>query len=294
MEKGKVVKLETKERLFEKVQTYIESIERFLEERDKAVPLLLKALKHADNETKHEIVLLLGSFAKQEVAWPLYQMIIDPNEDEEIRNIASIQLSVIFPFLKQPQVLIDRLQEDLKSRDPGLRRHAAFALGWEGNTQAAIPLIELLYDSDIEVQQTAVNALSNLRDDRIIWLMLERLEHGPLEQKRCILFNLWRFYSKQKEVISVYLKYLDHEDPDLRFDALVLLGSVVQIGEYIGVYRRCLRDKDTRIRALALRELGEAGREDLLEFRGEIKDMLSDAHMEVKQAAIKILKKLER
>lgn len=63
-------------------------------------------------------------------------------------------------------------------------------MGWEGNTQAAIPLIELLYDSDIRVQQTAVNALSNLRDDRILSLMLERLEHGPLEQKRCILFNL--------------------------------------------------------------------------------------------------------
>jgi len=55
-----------------------------------------------------------------------------------------------------------------------------------------------------------------------------------------------------------------------------------------------LRDKDPRIRALALRELGEASREDLLGFRGEIKDMLSDAHMEVKQAAIKILNKLER
>ena len=59
-------------------------------------------------------------------------------------------------------------------------------------------------------------------------LMLERLEHGPFKQKRCILLNLWRFYSKQKEVISVYLKYLDHEDVDLRFDALVLLGSVTE------------------------------------------------------------------
>ncbi|MBW1675974.1 MAG: HEAT repeat domain-containing protein [Deltaproteobacteria bacterium] len=46
--------------------------------------------------------------------------------------------------------------------------HAAFVLGWEGNARAAIPLIELLYDSDIRVQQTVVNALSNLRDDRIL------------------------------------------------------------------------------------------------------------------------------
>ncbi|HUU80073.1 MAG TPA: HEAT repeat domain-containing protein [Acidobacteriota bacterium] len=170
--------------------------------------------------------------------------------------------------------------------------HAAFALGWQGNGQAAIPLIELLYDSDIDVQQTAVNALSNLRDDRVLSLMLERLEHGPLEQKRCILFNLWRFYSKQKEVIPVYLKYLDHQDVNLRLDALVLLGLITETREYIPVYRNCLRDEDPYVRALALKRLGELSRQDLLKLKEEIKPMLSDPHMKVKQAALNILKKL--
>jgi vesicle coat complex subunit len=67
---------------------------------------------------------------------------------------------------------------------------------------------------------------------------------------------------------------------------------MVEIEGYIPVYRRCLRDKDPRIRALALRELGEVSREDLLGLRNEIKDMLSDSHMEIKQAALKILKRL--
>ncbi len=263
-----------------------------MEERDKAVPLLLKALKHANHELKHEIIFLLGNFAKQEVAWPLYQMITDPDEDEEIRHFASIQLSVISPFLKDPQPLTDRLLEDLKSPDPELRLHAGFALGWEGNTQAAIPLIELLYDSDIRIQQTAVNALSNLRDDRILSLMLERLEHGPLEQKRCILLNLWRFYSKRDEVISVYLKHLNHAEADLRFDALVLLGLATETREHISVYRKCLSDKDPRIRALALKDLDELSSEELLGFKEEIQDMLSDPDMKVKKAAIKLSKKL--
>jgi len=288
----KVIDFESKEHLFKKVESYIESIELFLEEQDKAVPLFLKALKYADQELKHEIILLLGSWAKQEVAWPLYEILADTKENKDIRNSASIELSVIFPFLKEPQPLLDRLLEDLKSPDAKLRIYAAFALGWEGNTQAAIPLIELLYDSDIRVQQTAVNALSNMRDDRIFSLMLERLEHGPFEQKRCILLNLWRFYSKHKEVISVYLKYLNHEDADLRFNALVLLGSITEAKDYVSVYRRCLRDKDTRIRALALRELNEVNREDLLGFKEEIEEMLSEPDMKVKQAAINILKRL--
>jgi len=288
----KIIDFESREHLFKKVESYIESIELFLEEQDKAVPLLLKALKYADQELKHEIILLLGSWAKQEVAWPLYEILTDTKENKDIRNSASIELSVIFPFLKEPQPLLDRLLEDLKSPHAELRIYAAFALGWEGNTQAAIPLIELLYDSDIRVQQTAVNALSNMRDDRIFSLMLERLEHGPFEQKRCILLNLWRFYSKHKEVISVYLTYLNHENADLRFNALVLLGSITEAKDYVSVYRRCLKDKNIRIRALALRELNEANREDLLGFKDEIEEMLSEPDMKVKQAAINILKRL--
>lgn len=293
MKKGKVITFEPKERLFKKANSYIESLELFLEEHDKAVPLLLKALKYANDELKQEIIMLLGSFAKQEVAQPLYQIIADPNENEEIRHSASIQLSVIFSFLPDPQPLIDHLLEDLKSPDPKLRVYASFALGWEGNIQAAIPLIQLLYDSDIDVQTTAVNALSNLRDDRIFDLMVERMENGPREQKRCILFNLWRFYSKQKEVISVYLNYLDHEDPELRFDALVLLRSVTETDDYVPAYRKCLRDTNPRIRALALKELNEASKDKLLGLKKEIEAMLSDPDMEVKQAAVKILAKLK-
>jgi HEAT repeat protein len=292
MNKNKIINFEPRERLIEKAGSYIDSVELFLEERGKAVPLLLKALKHADRKLKREIIFLLGSFAKQEVAWPLYQMMVNPHESEESRREASIQLSVISPFLKDPQPLIDRLLEGLKSADPELRLNAAFALGWEGNDQVVIPLIELLYDPDINVQQTAVSALSNLRDDRIIGLMLERLEHGPLEQKRSILLNLWRFYSKRDEVVSIYLKYLDHENSDLRFDALVLLSLVTDASEHVRVFRNCLRDQNSRVRALALKKLYEISREVLLGFKDEIEGMLSDPDMKVKQEAIKILKKI--
>ena len=292
MNKNKVITFEPRDRLLKKAGSYIESIELFLEERDKAVPLLLKALKFADHNIKQKIILLLGDFAKEEVAWPLYRLIIDPKEDREVRRSATIQLSIIFPFLKEPQPLIDHLLGDLKSPDAELRSNAAFALGWEGNITVAIPLIDLLYDSDIHVQQTAVNSLCNLKDDRIFNLMVERLEHGPLEQKRCILYNIWRFPSRRKEAVSVYLRYLEHEDIDLRFDALVLLGSVSEVRKHIPAYRRCLNDEDPRTRALALKRLYEVDREYLLVFKEEIEYMLSDPYIEVEQAAIKILKKI--
>jgi len=288
----KIINFEPQERLLEKAQKYIDDVALFVDDKKNAVPLLLRALKLADRRLKHKILLMLGGFAKQEIAWPLYQMMTDPAEDEDVRHDASIQLSVTLPFLKDSQKLIDCLLEDLKRSDTEIRVNAAFALGWEGNSQAAIPLIELLYDPDIQVQQTAVNALSNLRDDRILNLLLERLAHGPREQKRTILFNLWRFYSKREEVTAVYLKYLEHEDEGLRFDALVLLGSVIETVDHIDVYRKCLKDPEPRIRELALKNLAELEAADLAGLETDIRHLMSDPEMKVKQAAVKALKRM--
>ncbi len=291
MKKNSVIEFEPRERFLEKARRYVDSPELFLQEWEQATSLLLKVLKYADRDLKLEIMLLLGSFAKQEVAWPLYEILSDKAEHEETRHDAAIQLSVIGPFLKDPQSLTERLLKDMESPDTELRLHATFAVGWEGNTQAAIPLIERLYDSDTRVQQTAVNALCNLRDERILKLLLERLEHAPLMQKRTILFNLWRFYSKQEEVIDVYLRYLDHEDPEMRLDALVLLGQVSEVSMYLEVYRKCLKDTSARVRELALRRLADEGGDSVLQLREEIKALIDDPNMEVKRAALHLLKR---
>lgn len=291
MKKNRVIEFDPRERVLEKAKKYVESVELFFEESEQAIPLLLRALKHADRELKREIMLVLGSFAKEEVVWPLYDMMTDPLENEEVRHDAAIQLSVIGPFLKDPQPLIDRLLNEIKSADAERRLHATFAMGWEGNSQTAISLIERLYDSDLRVQQAAVNALCNLRDDRILDLLSDRLDHGPLEQKRTILFNLWRFYAKSEEVTEVYLKYLEHEDPQLRFDALVCLRPITEVRKHLEVYRKCLKDKDSRIRELALKRLAEETGESVLEsLRAEIEALLNDPNMKIKKAALKILR----
>ncbi len=289
---NRVIQFEPRERVLAKAKKYIESVELFFEERDQAFPVLLRALKHADRDLKWEIMCVLGTLAKEEVVWPLYQMMVDPSEKDEVRHDAALQLSVIGPFLKDPKPLADRLLEEIEISDPERRLHATFALGWRGHFPAAISLIERLYDSDLRVQQAAVNALCNLRDDRILGLLLDRLDHGPIEQKRTILFNLWRFYSKKEEVTKVYLKFLDHENAELRFDALVCLRPMAQIPGYLEVYRKCLKDSDGRIRGLALKRLSEEGKQkDLESLKGEIGAFLNDPDMSNKEAALKIIRR---
>jgi len=292
MKKNRVIKFDSKERILKKARSYVESVETFFDESEQAISLLLKAMKLADRDLKREIMLLLGSFAKDAVVWPLYDLMTNPSESEEIRHDAAIQLSVIGPLLKNSQGLVDRLLQEIGSTDAQRRLHATFAIGWEGNFQAATSLIERLFDNDSEVQQTAVNALCNLRDDRILDLLLDRLNHGPFEQKRIILFNLWRFYSKREKVTQVYIKCLQHEDPELRFNALVCLGPITEVRNHVDVYRKCLKDPDGRIRELALKRLAEEPTESVLEsLRAEIKPLLDDPDMKVKRAAVKVFSK---
>jgi HEAT repeat protein len=293
MNKNRVIEFDSKRRILERAKKYVESVELFLDEGDQAVSLMLRALKHADGELKREIMFVLGTFAKEKVIWPLFEMMIDASENDEFRNDAAIQLSVIGPLLTDPQLLIDRLLEEIQSPDIERRLHATFAIGWRGNDRAALPLIERLYDDDGRVQESAVNALCNLRDDKILHLLVDRLEHGPMQQKRIILFNLWRFSSKKEEVTEIYRKYLDHESSELRFDALVCLGRVTDVRQYVKIYRKCLRDKDERVRELALKRLADEGGESILQsFRAEIQTLLDAPEVKVKKAALQALKKL--
>ena len=292
MKKHQVIELEPKARILDRARKYIASVESFLDDGDRAVSLLLRAMKHADKDLKREIILVLGSFAKEECVWPLYDMMTDSSENEDVRHDAAIQLSVIGPLLKDAQPLVDRLLKEIESSEADRRLHATFAIGWKGNFHAATSLIGRLYDTDTRVQQTAVNALCNLRDDRILDLLLDRLEHGPSEQKSTILFNLWRFDSKGERVKEVYLKCLEHEEPDIRFDALVCLGPITETRDYPDVYRKCLKDKDDRIRELALKRLAEEAGASVLELlRAEIEGLLHDPNMKVKKAALQILRK---
>ena len=292
MKNGKLIQFDSRKQLLARARLYVDSIETFFEEEQTAIPLLLRALKCADAELKCEIILLLGGFAKEQVVWPLYRMMTDDKEVDVVRHDAAIQLSVTLAHVRDPEPIVDCLLADLRCDDSELRANAAFALGWEGNTRAATALIERLFDADPMVQQSAVNALANLRDDYIFSLLLDRLEHGPTEQKRSILFNLWRFESKRDIVEAVYLKYLRHEQIELRYDALILLGSLAEPEDYVEVYLECLQDDAARLRALALERLKEVDKNLLRPWRAKIEPLLHDTDNYVKQAAVVVLNQL--
>ena len=52
MKKNRVVKFDSKERILKAAKNYVESVDTFVDESDRAIPLLLKAMKLADAEMK--------------------------------------------------------------------------------------------------------------------------------------------------------------------------------------------------------------------------------------------------
>jgi HEAT repeat protein len=285
-----IVPFDSGERLLTQAKKYISDPGLIIAEKDRAIPLLLRTLKLGELKLRQEIILLLGSFAKEDVYWPLHEIMCDPEEPDELRDQAALYLSVIGPFLDDPHALIRKLIADLKNSDTNVKVRAILALGWEGNMGAALSLIECLYDLDEEIQEVAVSALCNLKDSRVIGLLFDRMRHCSLDQKRAILFNLWRFKDKQKEITEIYRTELEQGEPSLRLDILILLGQLNNHMSHEELYRSFLKDPNPKIRALALERLG-AMRSIELEH---VLPFLDDPAMEVKRTAISIVQSYKK
>lgn len=253
----RVIAFDPGERRMAAVREYLAEPERFLADQDRAVRLLLRAYGAADNAGKRDIIRLLGGTPRPEVGRALYEMLCDSAATEAVRLAAAVQLCVTLPLLADPGALVEGLLADLRRDSAARRRFAALALGWEGNQRAALALIELLYDPDPEVQQAAVHALANLEDDRVLSLLEDRLIHAQREQQKTILFNLWRFDARRRQVGAIYRRFLDHPDAELRHDALELLALVAEPDLLQNARCHALGDASARVRLLALKGLAE-------------------------------------
>ncbi len=281
-----VIPFDSNQRLLEQARQYVENPGRILKEREKAVSILLRALKAGDLALRKELIMLLGSVAKEEIYWPLYEIMKDETEPEEFRDQAAIHLAVIGPFLDDPQSLNRKLISDIASEDADLKARAIMAVGWEGNLAAVLPLMECMYEPDSEIQELAVSALCNLKDSRLMGLLADRIKSCSLDQKRAILFNLWRFKDKEDEVAAIYKAELESGDSVLRLDILMLLGQLDIRPENEELYRQLLKDESAEVRAMALERLAEL---DCLETE-DVLPFLDDCSMKVKRMALMILR----
>lgn len=286
---AKIIEFKPKELNLKKLREYADNLDLFFEENEKAVSILQEYFKYADDALKIKVVLLLGSFAKERSGEFCYRTAMDKKEDEMVRDAAALQLGHLLRNTNDREELVERLLNDVGSKEKDRRIYAVRALGFEGNHEAALPLLGLLYDPDTVIQQCAVNAISNLRDPNVVTILKDQLKSASKEKTMTILFNLWRFEGRRKEIIPIYLKYVQGKDLDLRFHALLLLGYIADVEEHLDVYSGLIQDRDKRVRRIVAEKLGESGKK---EVKTLLSRMVDDEDMEVKRAAVKALKNL--
>jgi hypothetical protein len=256
---------------------------------DQAVLLMRRAFRRAPAAMKIPILLLLGTSRRPSAADTLHTIMIDASQNEEVRRFAAVQLCALGPGLEIEPLLKARLTEELSSSQPQRRANAAIALGWEGHLDCVLDLLAVLYDPDPDVQEAAVEALTNLGDARIVAPFLERLQTAPVTQQKVILFNLERFAGADGRVAATYSSYLSHPDPELRLDALSLLMRVSSFKEQMHSCAACLKDTSFAVRALALDHLHHQAPNILAPLVPQIEALTADPYEEIRKRARALL-----
>jgi HEAT repeat protein len=289
MDKNKIIAFPDQDRALQLVGTWLAHPGELAETDDQAVLLLRRAFKRAPDAMKMGMLLLLGASRRPSAADTLYAIMIDANQSEEVRRFAAVQLCALGPGLEIETVLVAHLTEELSSPQPQRRANAAIALGWEGHLDCVLDLLEVLYDLDPEVQEAAVEALTNLGDARIVAPFIERLQTAPVAQQKVILYHLKRFAGADGRVAATYLNYLSHPNPELRLDALSLLTRVSSIDEHMDGCLACLKDTEPAVRALALDHLLHQKPDTIATLGPQIEALTTDPYAEIRRRAATLL-----
>ena len=291
---AKVILLQPRLRLLERARSYVDSPHLFAENKERAVRELIKVLPVADPSLRHKIMILLAGYAKDQAVQPLYDIMKDEDQLPRTRHYAAVQLCAVIPFVENCQGIVSFLEQDLVSPDHNLRRYATTAMGWQCNNPGFMLLAQRLYDEDLGVRLAAVNSLCNCGDTKALPLLLEKLEQAPLEEKRAILFNLWRLERPELQLTHIYKKYITDKAPELRLAALALLTFSSRSQDTTLLVKPCLSDTDHRVRRLALERLMDCGAGAVCCVKEDIRKLLNDSNMDIKRAALRALKILEQ
>ncbi|BBO90468.1 hypothetical protein DSCOOX_36480 [Desulfosarcina ovata subsp. ovata] len=288
MKKATLIPFDRSHRLLDKVRGYLEDMESFLSDPESGIAILLEALPHADTPLLIKIIPLLGYAGKDRVLWPLYDLVVGGATDEQIRAAAAVQLGLAASLSRDVLSLNAALINMLDHSAPSIRIACALALGWEGNHPAVSALIHHFDDLDRDVQAAVVSAMVSVGDGYVFEFLTTRLQVGLMEEKRSILLHLWRFAEKFPDVESVYIENMGDIPMELRVDGLTGLGMLPLTTRIVDFYRRLLADREPRVRLQVLDNLLGCKADDYHLLKEEIRLLLNDGDLPVRQAAIRL------
>ena len=291
MKSAEVIPFNRSNHLLKKAQVLLENTELFYSETQKGVMCLLDALPYCQPATVLKVLPLLGYAGKDRVLWPLFRLIIEPEQDEQIRFSAAVQLGTAASQSRDPSGVTAMLIDCLDYPSSSIRGSCALALGWDGNSIAVNHLLDHLTDKDRDVQAAIVTALSAIGGVHVYRQLTHRLKTGSIEEKRSISLNLWRFAEKMPQVKDVYVEQIDLIEAEVKVDLLTGIGMIPLSEKILSVYRRLLGETDGQAQLQVLLNLSTRTPSDYVELTPKLKELAKNGENKIRQMAIRLLSK---
>lgn len=224
------------------------------------------------------------------------------NQDVSIRNetIASfvkiqsrVQREIVpdgkpLPSIKKcldNDELIKHLLDSLRSSDLEVLRNAVIALGWLKEERAIKPLIELLYDYELE--EYVVGSIVSI-GEAAISALIEGLENPDPRIKTSLLSCIG--WMDNFEGIKACIPCLRDENPEVRLQALMVMSGSLHSREIEDAFVSMLSESDLDVRASLVDALGSSESPSLVD---KLLHGLSGADIERKLISIRILERLK-
>ncbi|AEA47472.1 HEAT repeat domain-containing protein [Archaeoglobus veneficus] len=242
-------------------------------EKKKDIDTLIEVLRNSKSQAvRARAAEILGDIGGERAYKELISILINEDEDEEVRNAAAKSIAwadekALRMLLEKLEgrkikgatwVLVDRLIKTLKSDDASIRMNSAIALGRLGDTRCLPHLIDALEDEAPEVRRAAAMALGMLGNSAAVDALVERLKDENVEVRKAALEAL----------------------------------ADMEIADEVDEIAEALKDSDARVRELAaivLEKGGEAAVDYLLEA---MKDPVRDVRIAAIQALMGCLSRV--
>lgn len=288
METGKLIPLNRSHRLMRRARFYLTQPDLFFEDPENGVSALLDALPFADTSALLKMIPLLGYAGRDRVLWPIYHLMSDRRDNEQVRHTAAIQLGLAASLSDDPSPLNRKLIADLDHPDSAVRSASALALGWYGNTAAVNALFAHLDDTDRDAQAAMVTALTSIGGKRVLDGLKNRLKDSDIELQRSILLNIWRFSDVDDDIETVYLEWVHRLPDDMGVDILIGMSMLPLSANILSLYDGMLTADDPRIRRQVLENLSANDPADFSILKVRLASLLTDADDGVRQMAIRL------
>jgi|Deesub1362A_J573_1020465.scaffolds.fasta_scaffold00004_23 HEAT repeat protein len=220
---------------------------------DKVIDILLAHATSSRAEVRGSAILLLGLLKDEKALIPLLELSTDEEFAEDVKK------ALLFIGKEKPESLVPLF----KSEDPTLKRFICDVAADIASPVYYDIMIELLRDEDGHVRSLAAKCLSNIGDYRAVNAIKELLTDPYIDVQESAVEAL----SMLKDGLDIeeIMKGLHSENPVLRKNTALLLGRLA-LPEMVPALGFALKDDDVSVRQAVVKALSLIDTEDSMEY----------------------------